>query len=550
MHEDATTDGTSGSTTDGRFKPGAPKKPVVAKPLVTPTQTPFQMKTESLADDFLASIRKKHPNAKLSPWKGEIKPASTTPIVKRKPETPKGRGGPAEWYGQGRYMGDSVETGDQNVISELSLKTLNAYVKKAQSAVIGEYSKSFKSLKDGNIAHQKKHIAHAKRHLSGIIDAEHRGAKPPVIGDVKPIKEDIYLVDMNEVSGGHDYAVVHYSPPGTKEIKTVKYCVKPTTTEKEVRKMHQKTFLSNVHKVLFEKEELNELSAATMVRYASSAERSTKDRKVGVRKAIAKVLRSPDGKEELLRHGAKYGSRTEAKEYNAMEAPGIQDAIKRMGQRYKQEQAAKQQPKPEPKKVVKEEMQLSELSFEKLDQYKKKAMTSLHTMDVEHKWDQADKRFEKVMRATKKQLKGTPKPLKVQFEETQLAEGRPSQQHPIEGHEYHRKTDDELRYIMKDAGQAAKAMKDHSPHAESKYLDQVNDAASVLWFRKKHGTPPWYQKKYGSVKESFAGTVREAFKDAKIRDAKKKTEKKMSSGGKDKFQADPELSTQITKQDY
>ena len=84
----------------------------------------------------------------------------------------------------------------------------------------------------------------------------------------------------------------------------------------------------------------------------------------------------------------------------------------------------------------------------------------------------------------------------------QIEEGRPSQQHPIEGHEYHKKSDAELRYILKDAGTAAKAMKDHSPRAESKYLDQVNDASTVLSFRQRNGTPAWYKKKYDHVKES------------------------------------------------
>ena len=84
----------------------------------------------------------------------------------------------------------------------------------------------------------------------------------------------------------------------------------------------------------------------------------------------------------------------------------------------------------------------------------------------------------------------------------QIEEGRPSQQHPIEGHEYHKKSDAELRYIMKDAGTAAKAMKDHSPRAESKYLDQVNDASTVLSFRQRNGTPAWYKKKYDHVNES------------------------------------------------
>lgn len=73
--------------------------------------------------------------------------------------------------------------------------------------------------------------------------------------------------------------------------------------------------------------------------------------------------------------------------------------------------------------------------------------------------------------------------------------------HPIPGHEYHKKPSDHLRYIMKDAHEAAEAIKDHDPKAESKYRDQVNDAATVLHFRKKTGSPDWYKKKYNLKEE-------------------------------------------------
>lgn len=58
------------------------------------------------------------------------------------------------------------------------------------------------------------------------------------------------------------------------------------------------------------------------------------------------------------------------------------------------------------------------------------------------------------------------------------------------------KTDRELRYIIKDAGEAARAMRGHDPVAEAKYLDQVNDAATELYIRRqklakrKLTTPP------------------------------------------------------------
>ena len=57
---------------------------------------------------------------------------------------------------------------------------------------------------------------------------------------------------------------------------------------------------------------------------------------------------------------------------------------------------------------------------------------------------------------------------------------------PLRGHAYHRKSDAELLYIIKDAGAAAVAMRGHNPTAEGKYLDQVNDASTVLYYR-RHG---------------------------------------------------------------
>ena len=86
-------------------------------------------------------------------------------------------------------------------------------------------------------------------------------------------------------------------------------------------------------------------------------------------------------------------------------------------------------------------------------------------------------------------------------EEVELQEGRPSQRHPLEGHEYHKKSDEALIHIAKDAHAAAEAMKGHNTQAENKYRDQANDSATVRHFRKKSGMPDWYKKKYGHVKE-------------------------------------------------
>ena len=56
---------------------------------------------------------------------------------------------------------------------------------------------------------------------------------------------------------------------------------------------------------------------------------------------------------------------------------------------------------------------------------------------------------------------------------------------PIAGHPYHTKTNDELQYIAKDASEAAKAQRGMA--SEGKYLDQVNDAATVLGWRSRGG---------------------------------------------------------------
>lgn len=51
---------------------------------------------------------------------------------------------------------------------------------------------------------------------------------------------------------------------------------------------------------------------------------------------------------------------------------------------------------------------------------------------------------------------------------------------------YCNKTEAELRFIIKDANEAAIYAKDlGNPQAEAKYLDQVNDACSELYRRKQ-----------------------------------------------------------------
>ena len=144
--------------------------------------------------------------------------------------------------------------------------------------------------------------------------------------------------------------------------------------------------------------------------------------------------------------------------------------------------------------MVKEESeQIDELSKDTLNSYMGKAakdnLTSLMKPGMIAK-KHAAKRFIGMQKAGEKLTK----------EET-IEEGRPSQRHPLEGHDYHKKTDAELVYIAKDAHKAAEAMKSHNTTAENKYRDQANDSATVRYFRQKNGMPEWYKKKYGHVNE-------------------------------------------------
>lgn len=57
--------------------------------------------------------------------------------------------------------------------------------------------------------------------------------------------------------------------------------------------------------------------------------------------------------------------------------------------------------------------------------------------------------------------------------------------HPkvLPGHPYWNKSVDELRYIIADAGEAAVNMRGFDPVAECKYLDQINDASTILKYK-------------------------------------------------------------------
>ena len=57
----------------------------------------------------------------------------------------------------------------------------------------------------------------------------------------------------------------------------------------------------------------------------------------------------------------------------------------------------------------------------------------------------------------------------------------------LQGHPYHKKSNDELKFIIADATKAANNMAGFNYDAECKYLDQINDAVTVLRYRKDKG---------------------------------------------------------------
>jgi hypothetical protein len=72
---------------------------------------------------------------------------------------------------------------------------------------------------------------------------------------------------------------------------------------------------------------------------------------------------------------------------------------------------------------------------------------------------------------------------------------------PLKGHDYHTKSDASLNYIIKDAGEARDALGNDHP-SNGKYSDQINNARTVLHFRKNGGKS--LEKTSRSLPESFS----------------------------------------------
>ena len=243
--------------------------------------------------------------------------------------------------------------------------------------------------------------------------------------------------------------------------------------------------------------------------------------------------------------------------------------------------------------------QIDEVSPSTLGSYVKRASQDAVTKAMKYgsKRDESGKESETLKKISNRESgirKATDRLTKEEIE--QLEEGRPSQRHPLEGHEYHKKSNAELEYIAKDAHKAAEAMKSHNTTAENKYRDQANDSATVRHFRKTSGSPAWYKKKYGLNEENKppfegpytkvtrtvtdksgakhgpmsrvrdiarkamkkqaekmkpASVVKESLQESKKADIVKnamKSAKDKALKAKDKFEADPVLSSEVMKE--
>ena len=91
---------------------------------------------EGLADEMLAMILKNHPNSKASIRTGPQprKPVSNVIVAKPEPKPATSGFNPSSWYGQGRYMGDSVER-KGGVIGEMKRTPLDHVKEVARNAL-------------------------------------------------------------------------------------------------------------------------------------------------------------------------------------------------------------------------------------------------------------------------------------------------------------------------------------------------------------------------------------------------------------------------------
>jgi hypothetical protein len=171
-----------------------------------------------------------------------------------------------------------------------------------------------------------------------------------------------------------------------------------------------------------------------------------------------------------------------------------------------------------PKGKLPEEVEpITELSADTLDRYKEKAKKSSDSLTSQGKYRQANDRTMNVMKATGKQIDKTVANIRKALNRESVVN----------------EVMDEPNYSLSIQARQKKA-------DVSKTVSKTNDATPAQRSLQPNNKT--------MVRESRRlEIVREAMTDAKKKDQKKKIEKKVEMNGSDKFQSDPELSSQVIK---
>jgi hypothetical protein len=160
---------------------------------------------------------------------------------------------------------------------------------------------------------------------------------------------------------------------------------------------------------------------------------------------------------------------------------------------------------------------ITELSSSALDRYKEKAKKSSDSLTSQGKYRQANDRTMNVMKATGKQIDKTVANIRKALNRESVVN----------------EVMDEPNYSLSIQARQKKA-------DVSKTVSKTNDATPAQRSLQPNNKT--------MVRESRRlEIVREAMTDAKKKDQKKKIEKKVEMNGSDKFQSDPELSSQVIK---
>jgi len=168
-------------------------------------------------------------------------------------------------------------------------------------------------------------------------------------------------------------------------------------------------------------------------------------------------------------------------------------------------------------RIMEEVEPITELSADTLDRYKEKAKKSSDSLTGQGKYRQANDRTMNVMKATGKQINKTVANIRKALNRESV-----------------------VNEVMDEPNYSSSIQARQKKAEVAKKTDAGTPAQLSLKPTPKKLETPVYESRQLEI-------VREAMADAKKKDAAKKKEQKVNSNGDDKFQADPELTSSITK---